>query len=145
MKIKSKLIYQWISALLLAAVVVTVFVLSSQNSVESTETSGFFISLISRILKVEPSPELVRTLAHFCEFAVLGFLALNCIYAFTQRKPYILSVALSWGYALTDEIHQIFVPGRAFQISDLLVDLGGIVVGCGVIYFILGLYEKRSS
>jgi VanZ family protein len=33
------------------------------------------------------------------------------------------------GYAITDEIHQIFVPDRAFQLSDILVDSTGALIG----------------
>ena len=33
---------------------------------------------------------------------------------------------------MTDEIHQIFVPGRAFQVTDILVDSAGALLGIGV-------------
>jgi len=33
------------------------------------------------------------------------------------------------GYAISDEIHQIFVPGRGPQIKDVLIDSGGAAVG----------------
>ncbi len=142
---KTKIIYKIISVLLLAAVVVTIFFLSNESSTQSNETSGFLLSFLSRYFNMELTSAVIRTFAHFCEFSVLGFLTLNCIYAFSEKKKYVLSVLLSWGYAFTDEIHQLFVPGRAFQLVDLLVDLGGSVLGCGFIYIILSLYEKRSS
>ncbi len=144
MKTRCKTIYKIVSALLLASVLVTVFLLSNEVSAQSNETSGFFVDLLSRILNTEISSAAIRTFAHFCEFGAVGFLTLNCIYAFTEGKRYILSVVLSFVYAVTDEIHQLFVPGRAFQFSDLLVDLGGIFLGCGIIYLIIVLYEKRK-
>jgi len=41
----------------------------------------------------------------------------------------LIAVLLSMLYALSDETHQLFVPGRAFQVVDLVVDLGGILTG----------------
>ena len=39
------------------------------------------------------------------------------------------AVLLCLGYALLDEIHQHFVPGRAFQLADLGLDLLGSTLG----------------
>jgi VanZ family protein len=44
-------------------------------------------------------------------------------------KLILFSVVLCLGYAVSDELHQLFVPERAFQLQDLLVDGGGILVG----------------
>ncbi len=143
MKIKIKTIYKIISAILLGAVLVTIFLLSNENSTQSNETSGFLITLLTELFGKAPSQNVIRTLAHFSEYAVLGFLVLNCIYAFTDKKRFFLSVGLSELYALSDEIHQLFVPGRAFQITDLLVDLCGIILGCAVIFIIIKAQRGR--
>ena len=134
--------YRTISLLLLIAVMITIFILSHQNGDASTETSGFVTRLLSVFFGDDIPEAIVRTFGHFSEFAALGFLATNCLYAFKERKKPIVCGALSWAYAWTDEIHQIFVDGRAFQISDLLVDLGGIITGTVLIYLILLVYEK---
>ncbi len=137
--------YKIISVLLLAAVLVAIFLLSSQTSTQSSETSGFLITLIMRIFGKDLSQGIIRTVAHFAEFGALGFLTLNCIFAFSGKKKFFLCIALSELYALSDEIHQLFVPGRAFQISDLLIDLCGIILGCAVIYIIILVFEKRQE
>lgn len=45
-------------------------------------------------------------------------------------------VLAAWGltalYALSDEIHQLYVPGRAFQLSDLALDISGAALGIAV-------------
>lgn len=33
------------------------------------------------------------------------------------------------GYAVTDEVHQMFVPGRSAEMYDLLADAGGAIAG----------------
>lgn len=48
--------------------------------------------------------------------------------AFLSEKQ-LFSVLLAMLYALSDEIHQIFVPGRTFQVIDLVIDFLGILFG----------------
>ena len=93
----------------------------------------------------------VRKLAHGAEYIILGILlTLNVqIYAqedgrFLQkrfsdgsgkpgRKALLLSGAVIWMtgtlYACTDEWHQLYVPGRSCQFSDILIDSGGVLAG----------------
>ena len=47
--------------------------------------------------------------------------------------------------AVFDEIHQAFVPGRAFQFTDLLYDSIGMILGCLSATFILLLYQKTKK
>jgi VanZ family protein len=44
------------------------------------------------------------------------------------------------GYACTDEFHQLFVPGRAGLITDVLIDS----IGAVFITLILHLYMNRQ-
>jgi VanZ family protein len=65
----------------------------------------------------------LRKLAHAAEYAVLGLLlqrALDHAWA-----PFLLGVA----YAITDEIHQAFVPGRLGSPLDVAIDAAGVAVG----------------
>lgn len=71
---------------------------------------------------------LFKTL-HLIEYAVLGILV---IYPLHQVIP---SVLVSYMYAITDEIHQNFTPGRGPKFSDTLIDLVGITLG--IIFFLL--------
>ena len=42
-------------------------------------------------------------------------------------------IATAWGistaYAATDEFHQIFVPGRAGMVTDVMIDSSGALAG----------------
>ena len=50
-----------------------------------------------------------------------------------------LAIALGVAYGVTDEIHQMFVPGRSAELADLVADAGGVIIGtaacwaCGII------------
>lgn len=73
---------------------------------------------------------------HFIEYLPFGALVLRALIknkifkATSSFWAMFLFVAL---YAVSDEFHQIFVPGRTFSGFDMLSDLGGASVG-GIIY-----------
>jgi VanZ family protein len=72
---------------------------------------------------------ITRKLAHFTEYAILGFLAARAFR--TSTKPairgrwFLLSLALIVIYALVDEYHQSFVPARTASVFDSLIDMAG--------------------
>jgi VanZ family protein len=65
----------------------------------------------------------LRKLAHTGEYAVLGLL----LHRATGRAG--LASALGVLYAVSDEIHQSFVPGRMGSPVDVGIDAVGVVVG----------------
>lgn len=129
---KGRKIYIVISAILVVAVAIVIFCLSAQTSTNSANTSASLIDLIFSIFGKAPDQEVIRALAHFCEYAGLGLLIANLFFAIKDKLKPVLSIIFSFGYAITDEIHQLFVPGRAFQLIDLAIDLGGIILGVAV-------------
>ena len=141
MSTKSKKFYKIFSTFFMVAIMVTIFLLSAQNSTDSAETSGNLISWLDRLFELGITQEVIRTAAHFCEFAGLGFSVINFLYAYKGTVVPVPSIIIAWGYALTDEIHQIFVPGRAFQLIDLTVNFFGILLGIGVFSIIILISE----
>jgi VanZ family protein len=67
----------------------------------------------------------LRKLAHAAEYAVLGALLVRA----TGRLA--LSIVLGTLYAVSDEAHQAFVPGRTGSVLDVGLDAVG--VACGVV------------
>ena len=114
---------------------------------------------------------LVRKTAHFTEYAILGglfFLNLrNWLKSNTtlvkNSKPQttktvakkitldlikyslFMSILLSFFYACTDEIHQIFVPGRSAQFRDVLIDTLGASFGIAITYLTIKFFEKIKT
>jgi VanZ family protein len=68
----------------------------------------------------------LRKLAHAAEFAVLGALLLRA----TGRAG--LALALGIAYAVSDEVHQAFVPGRHGSVLDVAIDAVGVALGIAV-------------
>lgn len=75
---------------------------------------------------------ILRKIAHMVEFGVLCGLLLRAISktwpALTKRAVIIISASLAVLYAMSDEFHQSFVPGRTMAGKDVLIDSVGIVV-----------------
>jgi VanZ family protein len=76
----------------------------------------------------------LRKLAHFAEYAVLGALLLRAI-----GIPAAAVLAGS-AYAATDEVHQLFVSGRHGSPLDWLIDTAGVVAGVALL-----LRRSRTS
>lgn len=144
MKDKSvfKKVYFAISLIIVLALFVLIFCLSHESGEKSTETSGWFTDLLNLILPFPVTESVVRTLAHFSEFACLSFFMNNLFVAKNEKLCPVIACALSFVYAITDEIHQIFVPDRACQFLDMMVDLAGIVSGMAVYAVVYLLVEK---
>lgn len=135
---KSRKIYIIISWILVAVCMGIIFSLSAQNGEESSDLSGSFVMAILEWLKLDVDEGLLRTCAHCLEFMGLSLLIFNATYATWEKKiTPLIAFAGTVFYAITDEIHQIFVPGRAFQISDILVDSTGALIGVIASFIVL--------
>ena len=139
-KSKPKAIAFWI---LTAAVMTIIFWLSSNTADDSAQQSGWLMELIKKIISGTSLTEhIIRKIAHFTEFALLGFL-FNFSFLFTYGKPKrIISLSLTSLYALTDEIHQIFVEGRSCQFIDWVIDTAGALFGMLIFMLLLWIINK---
>jgi len=112
--------------------------MSSFDGNSSNDQSGSIVTFISNILNIdnlEFLSLLIRKLAHFTEYFILGILTINCFKDYKFNNIFIYSLLFCIFYACTDEVHQLFVPGRSGNIIDVLIDSVGSIFGCGS-YFI---------
>ncbi len=75
----------------------------------------------------------IRKAAHALEYTLLGFLLMGTLSG--KKGTTFLSGIL---YAASDEFHQLFVPGRSGQITDVLIDSAGVILGI----LIYSLYRR---
>mgnify|MGYP003939114351 FL=1 len=120
-----------------------IFFLSAQSAVESsalsTKVTELILGLINRVVPAFSSSmtdyaylnRVIRKLAHFLLYLVLGLLTTRALRknGITGMKPLVLAVIICALYAVTDELHQMFVPGRSSQISDVILDTVGGLAG----------------
>lgn len=73
----------------------------------------------------------VRKGAHLSEYAVLALLVRAAVRSFRPSGGHTVRITLGicFLYACTDEIHQLFVPGRAGMFRDVLIDTAGAAAG----------------
>ena len=81
--------------------------------------------------------------AHAMEYAVLGLLTAG---AYIRRGTSIRKgILVPWGiaalYAASDEFHQLFVPGRSGQVSDVVLDSAGVLAG---VLLLAGIRRARN-
>lgn len=84
--------------------------------------------------EVRKNDDKLRFFAHMGEFMTLGALSAFLLYSFKKGGLPVLSstlLAAVFGmlYALSDEVHQIFVDGRSFEWCDVGIDSLGCVIG----------------
>jgi VanZ family protein len=112
------------------------------------KTSWIFVILISIIifyvssLVLEPGKTTFywKPIAyHFYAFFFLSVFLLISLTKGKNKKLIFLAIILAILYAISDELHQVFVPGRFFALSDILTDSAGILFAA-LIY--LGLRFK---
>lgn len=113
-----------ITSILLVIIWMTlIFIMSSFNSVDSSNQSNFIVEIICNIFNIkniEILSIIIRKTAHFTEYFILGLFVYNMVH--TYNKKIYLAIIICVLYAISDEIHQIFVPGRQFKIIDICID-----------------------
>ena len=82
---------------------------------------------------------IVRKMAHFTIYFILGIFSTLLFGEFTSKPKSIFkrSVLLCLLYAVSDEIHQYFVPGRACRIMDVTIDTTGGALASAIIVFVI--------
>lgn len=137
------------TTLMTAALMVMIFCFSMETAEDSDRRSGVIAGMIIRVLYPDyegMTPEekqavydsvqyVVRKLAHFAEYTMLGFMVRLCLeswFGHRIRRCRILAFigfGAGAGYACTDEAHQLAIDGRTGQFRDVLVDSGGVLAG----------------
>jgi len=153
----------YILSLLTISFMVLIYYFSSQvSNVSSSLSKGLLNDIIGFIFyKLTPEKQwlihhIFRKIAHFVLYAVLGTLLYFSIREFFINKKIsnftggftcisynsiiFYASIISLLYAISDEVHQLFVPGRGCLISDVIIDSLGSLLG-----ILLSYYLSRKS
>lgn len=93
---------------------------------------------ISEVVQILHNP--IRELAHAFEYFILGFLVFKNLENFNIKNKYVTTLLFCFICAIFDEVHQLFVSGRAFQMFDIIIDTLGL---CLMLIF-TKIYEKKK-
>ena len=157
-KFKKNLIFKRVLFLIMLAITFyAIFKFSSQDgelsSSVSRKVTTFFVELLSKvknmdaglklhyITKLEP---IVRKLAHFSIYTIVGFSIMGFMCTFNIRNifKFIISNFVGIIYAVSDEIHQSFTPGRSPRVLDVCIDSLGVLTGIFILIFLIILLES---
>lgn len=149
----------WVPVILMAG---TIFGFSKQNGEESSGISGKVASVIidaahdlgivevdddNRAKLIDQLQTPIRKCAHMTEYAILAILI------FTALNVDGLFTGYCWGtawlfatiFAISDEIHQLFVPGRSGKVTDVLIDSIGCIVGLIILSLVRRLNKIKDG
>lgn len=154
---RENIIIRIITFMLTIAVCITIFRFSSEDSGKSIGTSSLVIDFIINInpytknLNIIKKEEIkenikmpVRKLAHFSIYTTLGITIMCYVstYTITRYKKIGISLCIGVFYAISDEIHQLFVPGRSGQVTDVFIDAIGVLFGIGIVLLVAKIIQK---
>ena len=96
----------------------------------------------------ERTESVIRKLAHFSIYTLVGILLMALLNTYENIKikyrTYI-SIILGILYAISDEIHQSFIPGRGPKITDVFIDSLGVFLGTTVILLIIEIINRNKE
>ena len=145
-----------LSTVLVIIWMLTIFYFSHQQGTGSSSTSKKVTEAIVNILDIkkemtEENKEeivkiiepIIRKLAHYTLYMLGGILIINCIDAYIKEdiKIIICSSLIGVIYAVSDELHQLFVNGRSGKIIDVVIDSIGIFTGIAMYLVVKKIIE----
>lgn len=155
---------------------ITIFYFSNQEADTSSSSSGRVVNFVMKVLPQFKNMEehqkehianeilqpIVRKMAHFSIYTLLGFLTINFALA-CKEKTWIYNadekclplqlkesrnkrILYSWLfgtlYAISDEIHQLFISGRSCEFRDICIDSLGVLTGITIMIIIIKIFRK---
>ncbi len=117
-----------------------IFFQSNQPAHISSAESGIFVDLMDGMLTPfigrgdrEIYSFIIRKTAHFTEYFILGLLLFKGFFSEGKlKKAFVVSFFAGLLYAVSDEIHQYFIPGREMRAFDVFIDSLGVIAGLGL-------------
>ena len=108
-----------------------------QSNLLSTKVTTLIVSLAKLFrpdVNVLSLNHFIRKCAHFLAYLVLGIVMLFAMkrIGYTGKKGVVFTLLLCIGYAITDELHQAFVPERTPKLLDVLIDSSGASLGISI-------------
>ncbi|MEH7306889.1 VanZ family protein [Neobacillus drentensis] len=107
-------------------------VVTEHNTINTPRTDSADINILNLI---------VRKATHIIVFGILALLLFKSLEI--NRYSYILAWFLTFLYAMTDEYHQSFMPGRVASFRDVLFDSVGALIDLLIAFFIIRRKRKR--
>lgn len=129
----------WAAVALMAA---AIFAMSATSGVDLDENSGLLSAvkewLATAIGAAVGRPVDVSPIGHFTEYLIFGGLLVNALrFHVSPQRATLAAPVLASLYGITDELHQIFTPGRSCDPMDWAVDTVAAIAGALIAWALL--------
>lgn len=121
-----------------------IFIMSHTNGNDSSNQSNYIAKIILEFINIDYDTLtfIIRKIAHMSEYAILLLFIYYGIHkTIVYKYNLLISFLISFIYACSDEIHQLFISGRSGQLIDVLIDTSGALIMLSIIY----LWQKRKK
>ncbi len=133
-----------------------IFCMSNETAIESSERStglvrrfvGAFVSIFggdeNDVFLMDTLEYYVRKAAHMFLYFILFILVYSFLSLFCIRR----NLGFAWSllyclvYSMTDEIHQLFIPGRSGSFTDVFIDMIGAVIAL-LLILVISIANKK--
>ena len=144
---------KWVTRGLLLVWIIVIFSFSNQNGEESSGISdkvgARIVNLVDDLASMNWSIEEknaaiakiaypIRKMAHMFEYAILALLA------YISFSNYVISIIMVFANGAVDELHQLFIPGRAGRFTDVLIDTTGGLIMLALIWLFNKIRTDRK-
>ena len=144
---------KWVTRGLLLVWIIVIFSFSNQNGEESSGISdkvgARIVNLVDDFASMNWSIEEknaaiakiaypIRKMAHMFEYAILALLA------YISFSNYVISIIIVFANGAVDELHQLFIPGRAGRFTDVLIDTTGGLIMLALIWLFNKIRTDRK-
>ena len=155
-----KVLLRILFMLLLCSTFFIIFIFSAQNGTESSSLSKKVTTKFVNIFPytknlssntkenlIEHGEIIVRKLAHFSIYTLVGFFIMSFMFTFNTKLKVQFGISILVGliYAITDEYHQSFVPGRGPSATDVCIDTAGVFAGIMIVLAIVSIYRAFKN
>ncbi|CAM5184950.1 VanZ family protein OS=Ureibacillus acetophenoni OX=614649 GN=SAMN05877842_104148 PE=4 SV=1 [Ureibacillus acetophenoni] len=131
-----------------------IFYLSHQPAGESNQLSKGITKIVAQNIEMVSGKEeinlrsfnnIIRDYAHFSLYFILGVILVSALKKFglNIKNTLLFSILICVIYAISDELHQIFVPGRGAQLSDVMIDSSGAILGVFITFCINWIVRSK--
>lgn len=146
--------------ILIILLLCTFFIIFGFSSQDGETSGGISRNITNKILQLsnkykdmgqeekeqiaDKTERIIRKIAHFSIYTLVGLLLMGLLstYKIKEKWRVMLSVLLGMMYAISDEVHQSFTPGRTPKIADIYIDTLGVILGALLILLFIKIYNK---
>lgn len=142
---------RWILYIVLCLIVFFIWDNSLQNGGTSDGFSLIFAKWIAPIANklgfygnIWALNRIIRKLAHLTEFTILGGVLYVVLRRYIEYGTVVKTIVVGIVIASLDEFIQLFSLGRSSQLSDVLIDTVGIIIGISVVKLTYYIRDRKS-